>query len=203
MKAPRGEGWIQLYSGKAFYPLDPRVEEMDVESIIHGCSLENRYAGQTRLPITVGQHQCHVFDAAITLMESYGFDPKDKELARTIGYESLFHDAHEGLGFRDLPAPIKRYPAFAEYRRLADQCQDVVWELLGIKPTLGTSGFVHNMDMVLLATEKRDFCGPEPYEWGRLPDPLPEILVPWKWRRAEDEMTVRYKMLLSWESHVK
>lgn len=95
MKAPRGDGWIQLFSGKAFYPLDPRVEEMDVESIIHGCSLENRYAGQTRLPITVAQHQCHVFDAAMALMGEYGFDFTDAELERIIGYESLFHDAHE------------------------------------------------------------------------------------------------------------
>lgn len=200
MIPPRGSNWIQTFTGKYLYPLDPRVEELDIRDIIHGCSLENRYAGQTPLPISVAQHQCHVFDFSISLIGKVG-DPLDLGLLRIVGYESLFHDAHEGMGFRDMPSPIKRLPEFEIYRKLSDQCQEVVWKFLQVEPTPESSAIVHEADMVLLATEKRDFCSPCEYDWGELPDPLRITLSPWSHRKAEKEMYRRYKLLKSWDEY--
>jgi len=198
MKPPRGNNWIQTFTGKYHYPLDARPEELDIRDIIHGCSLENRYAGQTPLAVSVAQHQCHVFDTALALFGARMTQVLDLDLMRIVGYEALFHDAHEGMGFRDMPAPIKRLPEFEIYRKLSDGLQQVVWEFLGIDPTPESSDLVHEADMILLATEKRDLCSPSDYDWGPLPDPLPVTISPWSAKKSEREMFRRYKLLRSW-----
>jgi hypothetical protein len=41
----RNGDWIQTYSGKKFWPLDPRPEEIFVEDIVHALSVLCRYGG--------------------------------------------------------------------------------------------------------------------------------------------------------------
>ncbi len=39
--------WIQTYTGKQFWPLDPRPEDVDIEDIANALSNLGRYAGHT------------------------------------------------------------------------------------------------------------------------------------------------------------
>ena len=45
VQAARYGGWMQVYSGGKFYPLDPRPEEIFIEDIAHSLSLLCRYVG--------------------------------------------------------------------------------------------------------------------------------------------------------------
>ncbi len=40
----KGE-WIQTYTGKQFWPLDPRPEDIDIEDIAHALALTCRFNG--------------------------------------------------------------------------------------------------------------------------------------------------------------
>jgi hypothetical protein len=104
----------------------------------------------------------------------------------------LFHDAHEALGWRDLARPIKREPEFRFYCEGAERCQRAVETQFGIELDQEMSDLIHYSDGVLLATEKRDLMVKEPYEWGPLPPPLEQKIVPWGWKKAKSKYTQRY-----------
>ena len=48
--------WIETYSGKRFYILDPRPQDVDIVDIAHALSLLTRFTGHTREFYSVAQH---------------------------------------------------------------------------------------------------------------------------------------------------
>jgi uncharacterized protein len=57
---------MQTYTGRQYWPLDPRPEDVRVEDIAHHLSLINRFCGATRVAWSVGIHSIgvlHAFDA--------------------------------------------------------------------------------------------------------------------------------------------
>lgn len=40
--------WIQTYTNKQFWPLDPRPEDVCIEDIAHALSLQCRFTGHVR-----------------------------------------------------------------------------------------------------------------------------------------------------------
>lgn len=133
----RNGDWIQTYSRRRFYPLDPRAEEVYIEDIARGLSMCCRFAGQIREFYSVAQHSVFV---------SQHCDPKD-------ALHGLLHDASEAY-IIDLPRPIKRDPAFAFYREAEKQIMRAIWEAFGLTPDEPES--VHKADGRALATEARD-----------------------------------------------
>lgn len=55
MTQRRGD-FICTYTGRKFYPLDPRPEDVCIEDIAHALALVNRFGGHTRVPYSVAQH---------------------------------------------------------------------------------------------------------------------------------------------------
>lgn len=88
-------GWIETYTGKKFYPLDPRPEDVCIEDIAHSLSMQCRFNGHTRVFYSVAEHSLIISDE-ITSM-GYG------ALSALYG---LLHDAAETY-LCDLPRPIK------------------------------------------------------------------------------------------------
>lgn len=84
-------GYIETYTGQAFYPLDPRPEEINIEDIAHALSLVCRYNGHVRRFYSVAEHSVLL---AVTVPVQH----------RTA---ALLHDASEAY-LCDLPRPIKR-----------------------------------------------------------------------------------------------
>lgn len=89
----RGD-WMQTHTGRRFYPLDPRPEEIDPEDIAHALSLLCRYGGHVDRFYSVAEH-CVLMSQAVA--------PKHALAA-------LLHDATEAY-VCDVPRPLKRHLA--------------------------------------------------------------------------------------------
>ncbi len=84
--------WMQTYTGGAYWPLDPRPEEVHIEDIAHALSMICRYGGHVRDFYSVAEHSYHV---------SHMVPPEH-------ALQGLLHDATEAyLG--DVIRPLKHH----------------------------------------------------------------------------------------------
>jgi len=88
--------WMQTASGRQFWPLDPRPEEIHIEDIAAHLSKLCRYGGALRddLHYSVAEHCVHVARAAPAHLK----------------FTALLHDASEAY-LQDVIRPIKRHLA--------------------------------------------------------------------------------------------
>lgn len=93
---PRRGDFMQTFTGRQFWPLDARPEEVDVDDIAHSLSLQCRYAGHCLRFYSVAEHSVRV---ARWLRER-------GESAQTV-LTGLLHDATEAY-LVDIPRPVKR-----------------------------------------------------------------------------------------------
>ena len=162
-----GGDWIQTYTGKAFWPLDPLADEVSLADIAHSLSLQCRFAGHIRRFYSVGQH---------SIMVARNVPLEDRKWA-------LLHDASEAY-LVDLPRPIKYHGGMGSiYREIEDKVMAVICERFGISPIMPAS--VKHADNVLLMTEKRDLLGPGPAAWFTSVPPLDEKIHAWPPELAE------------------
>ncbi len=93
--AERRKGaWLQTWTGRKVYPLDPSPEQICLADIARSLSLLCRYVGHLDCHYSVAQHSV----IAARYAESLGLDPRPV----------LLHDAAEAyLG--DFPGPIKSF----------------------------------------------------------------------------------------------
>lgn len=88
--------WIQTFTGKMFWPLDPRPAEVDPIDIAAGLAKECRYSGQCLAFYSVAEHSILMDHEA----RRRGHSLRERRAV-------LLHDASEGLGLRDIARPIK------------------------------------------------------------------------------------------------
>lgn len=156
--------FIQTYSGRKFWPLDPQPDEVHIEDIAHALSNICRFNGHVRQFYSVAEHS--VFVALNT--------PIEHRLA------ALLHDATEAY-LCDLPRPVKHCVvgyAEAEHR---------VW--LAVAQRFGLSeelpGIVKVNDNRILLDEREQFMHPTKDDWGLNCKPLGANLRGWLPREAE------------------
>ena len=173
----RGD-WIQLASGRAFYPLDPRGEDICILDIAHALARTCRFGGHCNPAYYVASHS--VFVSRIV-------PPQD-------ALWGLLHDASEAY-LCDLPRPIKAMPEFAEYRKLEANIMRVICGVYGLAPEMPES--VRKADSVALATEARDLMAPPRIAW-KLPEaPLLETVIAVDSRTAQKQFLDRYSELVA------
>jgi 5'-deoxynucleotidase YfbR-like HD superfamily hydrolase len=165
--------WLQTYTGRAFWPLDPRVEEIAIEDIAHSLSNLCRFTGHTRDFYSVAQH---------SLIASY--ECPDFPLT------ALLHDASEAY-LIDVPRPIK--PFLTEYRGIEDRLSTVIAECFGTLFPLPEK--VEIADRRMLATEKRDLFDREAAPWGAMLEPYPCAIVPLPPYQAKEAFLRRFEEL--------
>jgi len=185
VKDPRGR-WSQVYTGRRFYPFDPRPEDIFIEDFAHALSLECRYNGHCRVHYSVAEHSVRV----ARWVEKWS--GRNVQQHRQLILSALLHDASEAY-LKDLPTMIKEHPEMEFYRKAEHRVMLAVWERFGLSDFIAEQGgkdpiLVKKSDLVLLATECRDIMGGEQAgDWHLSEQPLDEVVVPWSNRKAERE----------------
>lgn len=173
--------WIQTWSGRTFFPTDPRPEDVFIEDIANALSKICRFGGHVRKFYSVAQH-CVL--GALEL---------EKRLPHGPCLAFLLHDASETY-VQDIPRPLKHQEEMSEYRKIEDRVSQVIYGKY-CQPDWLCYGALKEMDNALLATEKRDLMAPCSYHWSNLPDPLPRKIRPWSPRKARDMYLWQFERL--------
>ena len=158
--------WIQTFSGKQVWPLEPDMESLCIEDIAHALSHQCRFAGHTRKFYSVAEHSVRATYLMPVGLELWG----------------LLHDASEAY-LVDVPRPLKHSPGMAFYREAEQRLQSMLyakWGLTGAAPHE-----LAEVDDQLLLTEQRDLLGPQVALWMVKAQPLDNRIVPWTSEKAE------------------
>ena len=148
--------FVQVYSGRAFYPMDPRVEDITIEDIAHSLSMRCRFGGHCTRFYSVAEHSVLVSDYVEPQHALWG----------------LLHDAAEAYSC-DVPHPLKRMlPQWVPMER---KIMDAVCEAFGLDPVEPDN--VVYTDWALLHDEKIALINPSYESWGDLPPPLGAKIV--------------------------
>jgi uncharacterized protein len=100
-------GWIQTFTGKQFYPLDIREDDIDIVDIAHSLSMQCRYSGHSEKFLSVAEHSYHV----------------SKLVPEKYALCGLLHDASEAY-LSDIPRPLK--PLLPEYKKWEENLEEVI-----------------------------------------------------------------------------
>lgn len=178
MIEPRRTDWIMTASGRPFWPLEPRAEDVVIEDIAHHLSNLCRFTGAVRKFYSVAQHCVLASRCFADLVREAGGSRLEVVVAGLYG---LGHDGSEAY-LIDLPRPLKHAGPFGFYRQTESVVQAVVYEAFQLPPE--EPALLKVVDRRLLRTEQRDLMPPaclnerrddvEPYGWTITPQ-SPEI----------------------------
>lgn len=130
--------WIETYTGKKFYPLNPHPEDVDIIDIAHSLSMQCRFNGHSRVFYSVAEH------SIIVAKELSGY-------SKLIQLYGLLHDAAEAY-LCDLPRPLKNQ--IKDYRPFETQVQEVIWKAFNLpSPTESDRKILQDMDNCILGYE--------------------------------------------------
>lgn len=183
---PRIGHWMQTASGRAYWPLDPRPEEVFIEDIAAGLSRECRYGGHIRDDIA------HYSVAEHSVLASY-LVPAEHAFA------ALMHDAPEGY-IKDIPRPVK--VDLGGYAEIEAANWRAIANRFGLAYDLHQC--VHDADVAMLFAERAAVMAPllDPEleaSWGMgLTTPLycaPRRIEGWSARRARWRFLERFDQL--------
>lgn len=149
----RGD-WIQTHSGRRFWPLDPRAEEVCIDDIAHALSLLCRFGGHCDRFYSVAEHSLYVADHC------------DGD-----ALWGLLHDASEAY-VQDLARPFKRM--LPEYCSAEQRVQLAVCERFGLSPVMPDR--VKRVDRAILTDERRVLMSGSDQPWTTDGDPLGVVI---------------------------
>lgn len=173
--AVRGD-WMQTYTGRAFYPADPRPEDVDPIDIAHALSLTCRYGGHVRQMYSVAEH---------CVLMSHAVPPRAAAWA-------LLHDATEAY-VGDVIRPIKAF--MPEYRDMEYRLMGVIRERFGLSHAFPYA--VREADNRILLDERAALMAEPPRPWAvEHLQPLGVDIRGWEPDEAEWRYRTRLRELL-------
>lgn len=143
--------WIQTASGKMFFPLNPKSEDVDIVDIAHSLSMKCRYSGHCKIFYSVAEHSVYVSH----------FVPQE------IALWGLLHDAGEAY-LVDVPRPIK--PFLTGFKELENNVMRAVCDHFGLPHEEPPE--VKRIDTAILADEMAQIMGPPPAGWNLPEHPI-------------------------------
>lgn len=161
--------WIRVFSGKQFWTIDPREEDVDIIDIAHGLSLQCRYTGQCNRFYSVAEHSCHMFDKCSNPNRLW----------------ALLHDASEAY-ISDINRPTKPY--LTNYYELENRIMKVICERFDLVPDMPHE--VRMLDNAILVDEMLQNLS---VPWQTKIEPLGVTLQYWSPEQAEKEFLERFK----------
>ena len=179
------DGWIQTFTGRKFFPLAARVEDVDVRDIAHALSLKCRFGGHCGTFYSVAEHSVRV---------SWEMEQRGRREAMW----GLMHDAAEAY-LADIGGPIKKHfyvhdgGGVETFELAEERLLGVIAQALGFERI--QYAVVREADAVLLVTEARDLLGPPPENWEMPQVPLEGRIEPWGPAEAEKAFLQRFEEL--------
>lgn len=128
--------FILTHTGKQFYPMTPRPEDICIEDIAHALSMICRFTGHVNEFYSVAQH-CVIASNLVPDAHALG---------------ALLHDASEAY-LCDVAKPVKLHPAMQAYREAEAQLEAQINLVFNVN--IHTPQ-IRNVDKKLLFTERRD-----------------------------------------------
>ncbi len=170
--------WSQTYTGKKFWTLDPKPEEVEIKDIAHSLAFQCRFNGHSKSFYSIAQHSVMV----------------SKMVSPEQALAALFHDASETYT-GDIVSPLKKFLP-PEFKRIEKEIEKTIFNHFGIK---NVDNFeIKKADMRALFTEMRDLMETPPEKWDDedLFEPHPEKIIPLNPEEAEKEFLERYEELI-------
>jgi hypothetical protein len=167
--------WMQTYTGKQFWPLNPIIEDINIEDIAHALSMQCRYGGHVRKFYSVAEH---------SVLVSENVPPKD-------ALWGLLHDATEAY-LVDVPRPVKRQ--LSEYATIERNLMDAICLCFGLDYEMPDS--VKAADNSILMDEREELMSTPPADWGYNEPPLGIIMPCWPPCEAKINFLRRYARLV-------
>lgn len=190
--------YIQTFSGKKFYPLDPRIEEIDVHDIAHALSNVCRFTGHQRNFYSVSEHCCHMADFFMSdrfavLMDDWSYYNYEKRFS--LAKWALFHDASEAY-IADIARPVKKF--LTNYQDIENNIMFEVAKKFDLNPKQASLPYEIKLIDNNILFDERDQNMTIPKEmWGGEEDriPLNISIECWGSYRAKREFMFRYLAL--------
>ncbi|MET3601844.1 phosphohydrolase [Martelella mangrovi] len=173
-KARKGD-WMQTASGRAFWPMDPRPEEVDIEDIAHALSNMCRYAGHCRRFYSVAQHSVLV----------------SRALPSDLALWGLLHDASEAY-LVDVPRPVK--PFLDGYKAAEGRVMEAIVMRFNLMPA-EMPAEVKRVDDAILHDEALQLMQRPPMGWHLPEPPLGIRIEPWSPDYARTVFHREFRML--------
>lgn len=170
------KGWFLTYTGRQFWPCDPRSEDISILDIAHHLANICRFGGACKPFYSVAQHSVHVSHIGS------GVSARIK----------LMHDAPEAYA-GDIVRPLKYHPSFDFYF----QIEAALWKVISGRFGLGVDdpkkvSDVAWADDAALMTERRDLMVKSPHKWSVKARPVAERIRPLAPQSAEQLFINRF-----------
>jgi hypothetical protein len=136
--------FMQTATGRKFWPLDPRADEVFIEDIAHSLSLQCRYAGHCLRFYSVAEH-------CVLMARKLRWEGVD------VALDALLHDAAEAYTV-DVPRPLKRH--LVGYKETEAKVMDAIAERFGLADEM--PAIVHDADNRIIGDELANLV---PMDW--------------------------------------
>jgi hypothetical protein len=163
--------WMQTYSGRQFWPIDPRSDEIFIEDIAHALSMQCRYAGHSLRFYSVAEHSVLLSDVV---------SPEHALWA-------LLHDASEAY-LTDVIRPLKPYLTGYKFRE--KKVMQAVAERFRLKGEMPSE--VEQADSRICLDERAQNMAATSHDWSLEGGPLGVFLQFWSPAKAEAEFLQRF-----------
>ncbi|WP_245445293.1 HD domain-containing protein [Agrobacterium rosae] len=175
---PRTGDFMQTYTGRQYWPCDPRPHEVFIEDIAHSLSLQCRYAGHCLRFYSVAEHSVLIARSLAAIH------------APEVALAGLLHDAPEAYCV-DIPRPLKPY--LTNYKDIEQKNWLAIAARFQIDRELPDE--VHDSDNRIIADELVNLV---PMPWhARHNNPLGVRLRYWSPEKAEREFMATFDALMA------
>lgn len=177
LDAARHGDFMQTATGRKFWPLDPKPEEVFIEDIAHGLSLQCRYAGHCVRFYSVAEH-------CVLMARKLRWEGVD------VALWALLHDAAEAYTV-DVPRPLKR--SLVGYKEAEAKVMAAIATRYGLAADM--PAVVHDADNRIIGDELANLV-PMPWHDRYTGQELGVELRYWSPEKAEEEFMATFDALM-------
>jgi hypothetical protein len=170
--------WMQTFTGRQFWPMDPRPDDIHIEDIAHALSMQCRYAGHCVRFYSVAEH-CVLLSHVVSAPNRFW---------------ALMHDASEAY-ICDVIRPLK--PSLTGYSAAEDRVMGAICRRYGMAAEMPRE--VKDADFRMLVDESQQNMAPCVTAWNLPPTGAGVLLHLWSPEKAEQEFLARFRELQSAE----